>query len=170
MERDKMNEKKKNFFLLGLIAIITIILVLGMNLLYNQKQNKTSFITTVISEIKENDFENYVIDNSDAIIYMAKGTDTTLRNFEKKFVDLIKKNEIAKQIVYLNTDEVSKQFYEKLKEYYNETILKNNPTLSTNANILIIKDRKIEAILYTESKTIQEDDVQNFLKENDVIE
>ena len=165
-----MNEKKKNFFLLGLIAIITIVLVLGMNLLYNQKQNKTSFVTTVISEIKENDFENYVIDNSDAIIYMAKGTDATLRNFEKNFVDLIKKNEIAKQIVYLNTDEVSKQFYEKLKEYYNDILLESNPTLSTNANILIIKDRKIEAILYTESKTIQEDDVQNFLKENDVIE
>lgn len=170
MECDRMNEKKKNFFMLGLIAIITIIFVLCMNFGYSRKQNKTSFITTVISEIKENDFENYVMDNSDTIIYMAKGTDGTLRNFEKKFADLIKENELTKEIVYLNTDETSKQFYEKLKEYYNATMLENNPILSTYANVLIIKDRKIEAILYTESKIIQLDDVQNFLKENAVIQ
>ena len=166
-----MNEKKKNFLLLGIIAVVTILFVFYMNFWFEQKnKNAESLSAKNLFEIKQNDFDNYIVDNSDAIIYMARGNDTTLRNFEQKFIQLIKDNELSKEIVYLNTDEVNKQFYQDLKEYYNDSLKDENPTLSARANILIIKDRKIVDILYTKNKQIQEDDVQEFFKENDVIE
>lgn len=166
-----MKEKKKNFLLLGIIAIVTILLVLYANLLFiNNNKDAVSLTAKYLFEIKQNDFEDYITDNSDAIIYIARGKDVTLRNFEGKFVDLINDKELSKEIVYLNTDEINKNFFESLKQYYSESLKEENPIVSEKANLLIIKDRKIESILYTESKTIQIEDVLEFLEKNDVIE
>lgn len=166
-----MKEKKKNFLLLGIIAIVTILLVLYANMLFiNNNKDAVSLTTKYLFEIKQNDFEDYITDNSDAIIYIARGKDVTLRNFEGKFVDLINDKELSKEIVYLNTDEINKNFFESLKQYYSESLKEENPIISAKANLLIIKDRKIESILYTETKTIQIEDVLEFLEKNDVIE
>lgn len=166
-----MKEKKKNFLLLGIIAIVTILLVLYANMLFiNNNKDAVSLTTKYLFEIKQNDFEDYITDNSDAIIYIARGKDVTLRNFERKFVDLINDKELSKEIVYLNTDEINKNFFDSLKQYYSESLKEENPTISAKANLLIIRDRKIESILYTESKTIQIEDVLEFLEKKDVIE
>lgn len=161
-------DKNKNFLLLGIIAILTIILVLYVNSWYKQKNNSgTSYVTTILSEITQNDFEDYIMDTGDIIIYLAPGNDITLRSFEKQFVEFIKENGLTKKIIYLNTDKVSKDFFESLKEYYSEDV---EVTLNKNANILAIQNRKIIGVLYTENKKINEQDVEEFLERFEVLE
>ena len=82
----KKDIPKKNYFILGIILIISCILVYYINAwysLYQYEKRGNSPITTYMEIINYNEVENYIEENSDAIIYISKSNNLKIRKFEE---------------------------------------------------------------------------------------
>ena len=111
------------------------------------------------------------MENTDSVIYVSHASDESLITFEEAFKNYIAKNEISREIVYLNLDKVSSNFYETLKEKYSNDYIKSKENIVFNqANIFIIEEGKIRSVLYEQKSIITLSDVESFLKTNGVVE
>lgn len=164
----------KNYVILAIIFIITIVLVICLRnsyLEHKQNEEKTNTRLNILYEIKEEDLKSYLVENTDSVIYVSHASDESLITFEEAFKNYIAKNEISREIVYLNLDKVSSNFYETLKEKYSNDYIKSKENIVFNqANIFIIEEGKIRSVLYEQKSIITLSDVESFLKTNGVVE
>lgn len=164
----------KNYVILAIIFIITIVLVICLRnayLCHKKNEEKTNTRLNILYEIKEEDLKSYLVENTDSVIYVSHASDDSLITFEEDFKNYIAKNEISREIIYLNLDKVSSTFYETLKEKYSNDYIRSKENIVFNqANIFIVEEGKIRSILYEQKNTITLSDVEYFLKTNDVVE
>ncbi len=163
----------KNYVMLAIIFLVTIIAVFAAKKVYENNQeyeNKTNQRMNILYEIKEDDIQSYLVENRDIIIYISKSSDESIVSFEEELKNYIARNEISREIIYLNLDQVSSNFYTNLKNKYFIDYLKANKDLPVEqANMLAIEDGKVKSILYEGKTTISLEDVKKFLQENDVV-
>lgn len=117
----KKDIPKKNYFILGIILIISCILVYYINTwysLYQYEKRGSSPITTYMEIINYNEVENYIAENSDAIIYVSKSNNLKIRKFEEDNEKLFKKLELNYNILYMDAKDVNKDL--KIKYNVNE--------------------------------------------------
>ena len=117
----KKDIPKKNYFILGIILIISCILVYYINAwysLYQYEKRGNSPITTYMEIINYNEVENYIAENSDAIIYVSKSNNLKIRKFEEDNEKLFKKLELNYNILYMDAKDVNKDL--KIKYNVNE--------------------------------------------------
>ena len=117
----KKDIPKKNYFILGIILIISCILVYYINAwysLYQYEKRGNSPITTYMEIINYNEVENYIEENSDAIIYISKSNNLKIRKFEEDNEKLFKKLELNYNILYMDAKDVNKDL--KIKYNVNE--------------------------------------------------
>lgn len=155
----------KNYAILGFILIISIIIVLLINnclsSIKDQKKEK-SIIAGMIHEIKTDDIDDYILENPNFIIYMASKDACNNVSFEKSLKGFLIDNELEKETVFLNLDEINDEIYIKfIQKYYNGS---NMPTF--NNSIIVIENKKIRDILNGKKLKIKE--VKKFLKDNGV--
>lgn len=166
--------KLKNYVILAIIFLVTIALVLLLKDIYinNKKyEENTNDRLEILYEIKEEDLKSYLVENRDIIIYMSHASDVTLEEFENEFKTYIANKEISREIIYLNLDKVSSNFYETLKEKYFNDYMKSKKDLVLNqTNLYAIEDGNIKNMLYEQNKKISLKDVEYFLKTNGVVE
>ena len=160
---------KKNYFITFIIVVLTVIITFVlMNMYSKDKKYKisTNDNLTNLSEIKENELSNYLTENQEIILYMSSSNNIEYQEFEKGLNDLVKENNLSKKITYLNTYNVSENFYSEfnLKYLDNQNILfdKKSPY------IFVIKDGKV--INYLLSENIDIKSVNDFFNDNEVIE
>lgn len=158
--------KFKNYILVVLLFLLTIVAVLFVKKIYENKENSqvvTNERMDVLYEIKENDLKNYIVENRKTIIYTSDSLNFSIEKFERSFRDYIVKNELSKEIIYLNLNQVSSDFYASIKEKYFDSSLKNVEIPLNQTNIYVFEDGKIIDILYKESKMVSLEDVKVFL-------
>lgn len=161
---------KKNYVILFMLAIITIIVTLllankyNKNLQYNLSVNNNM---SFLSQIKIDEIDNYIMDNPESIIYMSSSNNTKLDELEEKLKKYIISNNYNKNIVYLNAYELQESKFNKFKEKYFSESIKNNVTLNNQPNVFVIKNGIISNALYTnDSKDININNIKIFLKNN----
>lgn len=116
-----MKEKEipfKNYILLSIILIISIVLVIYFYMWYGTyEDNKiyTPIMDEYFTVINYNELEDYLVENKDAIIYVSILGDEEIRTFEKKFKKLFIENSVYNNILYLD-----------LTSEYKDTIIFNN--------------------------------------------
>ena len=74
-----MNNKKKeiptkNYIILIILSLVTLILTFNLAGIYQERMehnNQSNNIMKFLSEIKEEELKNYVLDNHDTIIYIS---------------------------------------------------------------------------------------------------
>ncbi|MEG0826257.1 MAG: DUF6568 family protein [Bacilli bacterium] len=150
---------RKNYYIVSIILIATLLIVITFVHFYKEFIKNEILMTDTIKEIKEVDLENFIIENPDIIIYLSNGTS---KNFEKKFVNLIKENGLSKEIYYFNR--YNKKVNQIFKPYLN-----NNESLLEIDNIILFENGKIKHILYQNKYNINENDVRYFLNSNEII-
>lgn len=148
----KKDIPKKNYFILGIILIISCILVYYINTwysLYQYEKRGSSPITTYMEIINYNEVENYIAENSDAIIYVSKSNNLKIRKFEEDNEKLFKKLELNYNILYMDAKEVNKDL--KIKYNVNEypTILFFKNKRLVNKYVL-----ELDNINYSDMKSI----------------
>lgn len=148
----KKDIPKKNYFILGIILIISCILVYYINAwysLYQYEKRGNSPITTYMEIINYNEVENYIAENSDAIIYISKSNNLKIRKFEEDNEKLFKKLELNYNILYMDAKDVNKDL--KIKYNVNEypTILFFKNKRLVNKNVL-----ELDNINYNDIKNI----------------
>ena len=149
----KKDIPKKNYFILGIILIISCILVYYINAwytLYQYEKRGNSPITTYMEIINYNEVENYIAENSDAIIYVSKSNNLKIRKFEEDNEKLFKKLELNYNILYMDAKDVNKDL--KIKYNVNEY-----PT------ILFFKNKRLVNKYVLELDNINYNDIKNII-------
>lgn len=149
----KKDIPKKNYFILGIILIISCILVYYINTwysLYQYEKRGNSPITTYMEIINYNEVENYIAENSDAIIYVSKSNNLKIRKFEEDNEKLFKKLELNYNILYMDAKDVNKDL--KIKYNVNEY-----PT------ILFFKNKRLVNKYVLELDNINYSDMKNII-------
>ena len=149
----KIDIPKKNYFILGIILIISCILVYYINAwysLYQYEKRGNSPITTYMEIINYNEVENYIAENSDAIIYVSKSNNLKIRKFEEDNEKLFKKLELNYNILYMDAKDVNKDL--KIKYNVNEY-----PT------ILFFKNKRLVNKYVLELDNINYSDMKNII-------
>lgn len=149
------------------ICVVTILLLFvfanRVNIMANLKK---SVLDEVLYEVTDDNvllnIENYSIDNPVFFLYISNNTDS----FEADFKEYIISNNLSKNIIYF--DGFSKLNTSLVSEFKNYLFIDSLKSISTNSlkqsNLYFFKNGKVINILYKEKRSINIDDVANFIE------
>lgn len=145
----------KNYILLLFLSVISVLFIFYISSTYKERQkilNSQNTRMNFLLQVTEENISNYIEDNHDAIIYVSNASDINLETYEKKLKRIFIAKELEQEIVYLNIENVSGDFYNKFKkEYFEEDLINNNYSFDVFPNVLIISDGKVSNILYNDN-------------------
>lgn len=156
----------KNYLVLIFISIITILLIIYLVNIYNSKkeyENSTNDRMNFIKEITTEDFDNYLRENPDFIIYSSNSESEDIISLEKKLRNKLIKKDYIKQMVYLNLKNTPIDFIETLKEHTVDPLKTNG--YNGIPNVLVVEDGYITKILYIDNNSSVEDIIK-FIENN----
>lgn len=137
----------KNYFLLAIILIISIVLVIYFYMWYGAyEENKlnTPIMDKYLNVINYNELNDYLVENKDAIIYISVLEDEDIRVFEKQFKNVINYSSLNNVILYLDLTSEFKDtnLFNNIKSKYG---LRNVPCIIIfrNGNVYDVYDIKI---------------------------
>lgn len=129
MDQKMKNRKKiKNYILLIIIFLVTILLVWYICKwyeVYSDYQKETPIIRGTLSyEITSVELDHYILENPNCMIYMCTSTDEVCRNFERDFKKLVEKDGLQNKIIYLNlSDANTSEFVDTFNKQYSYKVL-----------------------------------------------
>ncbi len=134
----------KNYFILALIIILSGIIVIYIaNMYRNKKDYENEDTMSFLKEIYAKDFENFIIENPDSIVYINNSFDETLTLELKKYII---ERDYIQDIIYIDLNKINVDFVNVLKKY-SSLIDDKIP------NVLIIKSGKIINTFYIKDDT-----------------
>lgn len=162
---------KKNYIILSIIVIITIVLTLlarNTYLEYKKANEKNSVMANFLVVLNEEEFKNYALENQNAIIYFSDSKDETKNNFEEELKKLISQAGIENQMLFLNYTKMDNKKINNFKnKYFDEGQKEKN--IGQFTNIFIMENGKITTVLYDEKKEINIDDVIDLFTSKGII-
>lgn len=168
MNTHKNQVPLRNYIILILIAIVTILLVFFFTKSYQEQaqyDTQNNNIMTFLSEIKVEEFDNYIQENHDVMVYLSSSIDNFDAEYEKDLKKYITKKNLIKDFVYLDTSNLGADFYERLKtDYLSKKLQKQNIHLDQDPTLLIIKNQKISYVFHSNKLNIR--DTEKFIQEN----
>lgn len=135
----------KNYILLSIVLILTIVVVIYFFLwknTYEKSKLQTPILDDYLLVINYNELNNYLVENKDAIIYVSKLNDESIRLFENKFKNIINKNNLNNKILYLDLTEELKE-----NNIVKEINKKYGKEMTEVPTIVIIKDGKYQVLI-----------------------
>jgi len=137
----------KNYVILGVVIFITLLILYYFYMwvdVYKESKINIPIMDKYMRVINYNEFSDYLIENPDTIVYVSVLEDEKIREFEKKFKNKYRENEIDNEILYMNiTDDI------KNKNVRNEMTLKyfvNSLNMTDVPCVLVFSDGKISSI------------------------
>ena len=157
---------KKNYVILLVIIILTILLTIYLGNWYKATQYMNideNILAERLPEVKLAEIDTFLQENPNIIIYIASSTNQENKVFEKKLYDYIVKNNLTNSFVYLNKNDVlEQQIIDLQKKYGSENIKNINMTFIPN--FYVVQDGKITNF-YNRTGKISYQDAIKFLKE-----
>lgn len=134
----------RNYITAFLISVFTIILTFSIaNYCKNWLDYKNeNVMSSFLSEIKLEEFNNFIIENHDIMIYTVDEKNTESSDLQKKVKKIITKNNFTKDIVVLDISDYKNET-ENLKQYMDPQVLQTDITENC---LLILKNGKIVQI------------------------
>ena len=172
MAKKKKEEKREipiqNYFILGIIVIVTLLGVIYLCSWYKQyTDNKVNepVITSVLREVEYNNLDTVLRERDVLIMYMCTTDEDVCRSFEKKFSEYIKDNNLTEEIVYLNlgySSDESNLLDTVYNKYKCENLVKKVYEYPT---LLIFNQGEIVDVLSSNGKNkLDIDQVEKFLE------
>ena len=157
----------KNYILLSIVLILTIVVVIYFFLwknTYEKSKLQTPILDDYLLVINYNELNNYLVENKDAIIYVSKLNDESIRLFENKFKNIINKNNLNNKILYLDLTEELKE-----NNIVKEINKKYGKEMTGVPTIVIIKDGKISSSYNIKENKYNIKLLEKYLEKEDVI-
>lgn len=96
---------KKNYVILGIVIILTFFLMYYFYMWYeaymDNKLNKP-ILNKYMEVINSNELDNYLVENTNTILYVSVLEDSKIRDFEKEFKSMLRKNKVSRDILYMD--------------------------------------------------------------------
>lgn len=157
----------KNYILLSIVLILTIVVVIYFFLwknTYEKSKLQTPILDDYLLVINYNELNNYLVENKDAIIYISKLNNENIRLFENKFKNIINKNNLNNKILYLDLTEELKE-----NNIVKEINKKYGKEMTEVPTIVIIKDGKISRSYNIKENKYNIKLLEKYLEKEDVI-
>ena len=157
----------KNYILLSIVLILTIVVVIYFFLwknTYEKSKLQTPILDDYLLVINYNELNNYLVENKDAIIYVSKLNDESIRLFENKSKNIINKNNLNNKILYLDLTEELKE-----NNIVKEINKKYGKEMTEVPTIVIIKDGKISSSYNIKENKYNIKLLEKYLEKEDVI-
>ena len=135
---------KKNYMILVVIIIITVLVTFYMRNWYimtKEYNSDNSPMLNSISEINQDEISNYVLENPKFILYTSSGINKEIRGFESKFKNYVLDKNMKDYMIYINTATADLDNLKTVLENY--TSENNNINLNDNVNMYIFENGKI---------------------------
>ena len=128
-----MDKPLKNYLIYIILIIATVVLTLFW---------RKSILYDYVSEIKTDDFEQFMIESPDAIIYISNIQNSNNTKFEKRFKKKIDSLNIKDSVVFINKESIDSTFLNLLKRQYGLSLNINETSL------IIINDNTLVDCIY----------------------
>ena len=138
---------KKNYLILGIILIVSFLLVYYLYMwvdVYNESKLNKPILDKYMEVINYNELDNYLVESPNAIIYVSVLENTEIRDFERKFKSILKKNQLEKEVLYMDITEELKKSSIKNEMISKYTI--NNLSIVNVPVILVIDNGELRII------------------------
>jgi len=157
----------KNYLIITIIMMVSVASVFYLVNWYNTNQNhykETSIIVDLIKEVKFSEFDDYMTENPDFIIYLGNKMENINVKFEKNLKKFITKKDLQKQFVFMDITEFDNKDSNLVKNH-----LENIANFKAHNYIIIVDNQKIKNILVVDESIKDSKVVESFLKENEVL-
>jgi hypothetical protein len=132
---------QKNYYILAVLIFLTILLTLSLANVYINKDKYVSNFYKYSNKITYEEFDEYVSENFDLIIYISDKYDLSHERFENNFKDKLNDLNLKNKLVYIDKGELNKKFLKKLKNEYGINIDINKlPTIVVIVDSKVIKN------------------------------
>lgn len=131
----------------------------------NNKKN-TPIIRGTLTEISSKELDNYILENSNAIIYLCTSDSVRCRNYEKDFKKIIKSKMLQDDIVYVNLTGVNQVKF--VKQFNQKYTYKSKLTTSYPAIIVFEDGQIVDLIEYSKKSKLTSKKTIEFLEDNHV--
>ncbi len=102
----------KNYIILGVVLLVSFLFMYYLYLWfdnYNETKLNMPILDKYMEVINYNELGDYLIENPNAIIYVSVLENSDIREFEKKVKGAFKKNEITREMLYMDiTNDIDK--------------------------------------------------------------
>ncbi len=164
---------KKNYIILSLILMTTVMFLvyaLKWNAVYKEEMSRGNIITKYIHEVKMEEFNNYIVDNPDSVVYFGKNNDEKSRKFENAFKKVIVDYHLEDRIVFVNVSELGEEDFDvKMDQLYGteelrkkDQYLREIPALTIYQNAVLVN--------FKSGESLNKNNAVELLKQYDVIE
>lgn len=147
-----MKKPVKNYVVLTLIVVVTVVLVFYIRGWYNTSKlyySQNSVVKDIVSEINNDEIFNYTLESQKFILYTSSGSNLEIKGFEKNLKKVIKEMDISGDVLYLNLDNVNVETfssYLKNSFAYNQSIA-SHISDSSVSTLYVFDGGKIIAVL-----------------------
>ena len=134
----------KNYFILFGMIIIVVIVTFSLAKFYNNMLKPTSDLYKYAKHISSKELLDYLQENSSTIIYISDKYNTAIEDQERKIKDTIVEFNLYNNLIYLDKNELTKEFYKDFNKKYNTHISEYNlPT------IIVLDDSVVKNAYYS---------------------
>ena len=141
---------KKNYIYLTVLILLTIVLTLFLSFLYKEEVIETSYSYKILNKITGEEFNEYMIEHPDTIIYISDRTNLNNNKFEKKFIKELEKLNVLENVIYIDKKEINNSLEKKLEEEYSYKYDEEKMPA-----IIVVNDGKVvQTSFVTESSSI----------------
>ncbi len=142
----------KNYIILLVLLIVTIILTLGIFEIYKKKTKKVSNLYDFLNKITINEISSFTMENPESLIYISNKYNVKYNKFEEALSKKINSINLYDRSVYVDTSSITLDEQTKLKNKYIEyRECEGNPLL------LILQDKNVMQSICVSDTTIIDD-------------
>ena len=138
----------KNYIYLILIVAFTVFITVVVANLYKESKRVESDFYQFANTITNKEFDVYVTEYPDSIIYIYDKYSSEYKEFESELKEKIETLYLKNNLIYMDKRELSKKFVNNIKENYNTDFKYNNKPI-----ILILSDKEIINIIEIDPTT-----------------
>ena len=145
---------KKNYIYLLILLVATVGLTFLLSSIYNKEVNSLSYSSEKLNKITSFEFEEYITENPETIVYISNKNDLNNNKFEKKFIKKLENLNLLENTIYMEKTEINNKFKELLKANYDYKLdAKILPIIIVIENgevvqsVVIDKDSDVETII-----------------------
>lgn len=130
---------KKNYYILAILLLVTMFLTLFLSNLYFNKEKNVSSFYECSNKITPKEFDQFMTENANVIIYISEKYDLEYEKFEEKLKTKLDDLNLRENLVFIDKNDINKKFITKIKNKYGINIdIEDTPIL------LVIIDNEIK--------------------------
>ena len=136
---------KKNYYILVILLVITVLITLLLASLYSNQEKVVASFYEYSNKISSKEFDQFIIENPDAIIYISDKYNLEYKNVEQKLQNRLDELGLKKNFVFIDKKDVNKKFIKKIKNKYEINIkVEEIPVMLVIIDNKVVKNIKVD--------------------------